>query len=229
MHNKIRIVVVEDNLALQELLVEHISQSGFQVTGLSSGEELSEHLTTNGIDVLVLDLQLPGEDGLSIAKRLRAAMPNLYIIMLTAKISEIDRVQGYECGADIYLTKPTSPLELSSAIANIERRIVSLRQEKSVLTLDVQKMQLMSGYGETLLSAAELAILKALAEAPNQRLEYSRLMELIDKNPTDKTKTALAVQIHRLKKKLLLVGALNSAIKSIHNKGYQLTSVIKLL
>lgn len=229
MHNKIRIVVVEDNLSLQELLVEHISQSGFQATGLSSGEELSEHLTTNNIDVLVLDLQLTGEDGLSIAKRLRAAMLNLYIIMLTAKITEIDRVLGYECGADIYLTKPTSPLELSSAIANIERRIVSLRQEKSVLTLDVQKMQLMSGYGETLLSAAELAILKALAEAPNQRLEYLRLMELIDKNPTDKTKTALALQIHRLKKKLLLVGALSSAIKAIHNKGYQLTSVIKLL
>lgn len=229
MHNKIRVVVVEGNLAFQELIVEHISQSGFQVTGLISGEELSEHLTTNVIDVLVLDLQLPGEDGFSIAKRLRAAMPNLYIIILTAKISEINRVEGYKCGADIYLTKPTSPLELSSAIANIERRIVSLRQEKSVLTLDVQKMQLMSGYGETLLSAAELAILKALAEAPNQRLEYLRLMKLIEKNPTDKTKTALAVQIHRLKKKLLLVGALNSAIKSIHNKGYQLSSVIKLL
>jgi DNA-binding response OmpR family regulator len=229
MPNRIQIVVVEDNLALQELMVEHISQGGFNVKGVSCGEELDEHLATNRIDVLVLDLNLPGEDGLSIARRLRAATPNLYILMLTAKTTEIDKVQGYESGADIYLSKPASPLEVSSAIANIERRILSRRIEKSALILDVRKMHLTSGYGETHLSVAELSILKALAEAPNQRLDYWRLMELIDKEPTEGTKVALAVQIHRLKKKLIKVGALSSVIKSIHKQGYQLASTIQLV
>lgn len=229
MSNRIQIVVVEDNLALQELMVEHISQGGFNVKGVSCGEELDEHLANNRIDVLVLDLNLPGEDGLSIARRLRAASPSLYILMLTAKTTEIDKVQGYESGADIYLSKPASPLEVSSAIANIEKRILSQRQEKSVLTLDVQKMHLTSGFGETHLSAAELTILKALAEAPNQRLDYWRLMEFIDKEPTENTKIALGVQIHRLKKKLIKVGALSSVIKSVHKQGYQLACTIKLI
>jgi DNA-binding response OmpR family regulator len=229
MPNRIHIVVVEDNLTLQELMVEHISQGGYQVKGMSCADDLDEHLMTNRIDVLVLDLNLPGEDGISIAKRLRASNPNLYIVMLTAKTSENDKVLGYESGADIYLSKPASPIEVTSAISGIERRIISQRQEKSELTLDVQKMQLIGSQGEVHLGASELAILKALIEAPNQRLEYWRLMDFIDNEPTDKTKIALGVQIHRLKKKLMKIGASSSAIKSIHKEGYQLGALVKLI
>ena len=196
---------------------------------MSSADELDEHLMNNRIDVLVLDLNLPGEDGLSIAKRLRVANPNLYIVMLTAKTSENDKVLGYQSGADIYLSKPASPLEVTSAISGIERRIISQRHEKSELTLDVQKMQLIGARGEVPLGASELAILKALLEAPNQRLEYWRLMEMIDKEPTDKTKISLGVQIHRLKKKLMKIGASSSAIKSIHKEGYQLGALVRLI
>lgn len=127
MSNGIKIAVIEDNLVLQELLVECITQRGFEVKGLSCGEELNEHLLTNQMDLLVLDLKLPGEDGLSIAKRLRAINPSLYILMLTASASEKDKVRGYENGADIYMLKPASPLEVSSAIANIEKRICNQR------------------------------------------------------------------------------------------------------
>jgi len=229
MPSGINIVVVEDNLSLQDLMVDHLSKGGYHVEGVSTAEELDELLVSARVDILVLDINLPGEDGLSIAQRLHAVNPNLYIIMLTARSSEKDVTIGYESGADIYLTKPVSPIELSATISGIERRIKLLWHEKSGLTLDVQRMQLVGPQGVTDLGGFEFALLKGLIEASNQRLEYWRMMELIEKEPTEKSKTALGVQIFRLKQKLLQVGGGESAIKSIHKEGYQLGVIVRLI
>jgi DNA-binding response OmpR family regulator len=149
--------------------------------------------------------------------------------MLTAKTSEKDKALGYESGADIYLTKPASPIEVTAAISSIERRIAQQRQNALDLSLDVQKMQLVGKQATVSLGSFELAILKGLIEAPNQRLDYWRMMELIEKEPSDKNKVALGVQVHRLKKKMVQAGAEKNAIKSVHKEGYQLGALVQLV
>lgn len=229
MSKSISIVVVEDNLSLQDLMVDHLQRGGYNAQGVSCAEDLDDLLVGHRVDILVLDVNLPGESGIDIARRLREAQPSLYIVMLTAKTSEKDKALGYESGADIYLTKPASPVEVTAAIASIERRIAQQRKTTSELSLDVQKMQLVGKQATLNLGTFELLILKGLIEAPSQRLDYWRLMELIEKEPSDKNKIALGVQIHRLKKKLVEAGAEKNAIKSVHKEGYQLGALIKLV
>ncbi len=229
MSKSISIVVVEDNLSPQDLMVDHLQREGYFVQGVGCAEDLDDLLVGHRVDILVLDLNLPGESGIDIAKRLREAQPSLYIVMLTAKTSEKDKALGYESGADIYLTKPASPIEVTAAISSIERRIAQHRQTALSLSLDVQKMQLIGQQASVHLGAFELAILKGLIEAPNQRLDYWRLMELIEKEPSDKNKIALGVQVHRLKKKMVQAGAEMNAIKSVHKEGYQLAALVKLV
>jgi DNA-binding response OmpR family regulator len=229
MSKTISIVVVEDNLSLQDLMVDHLKRGGYNAQGVTCAEDLDDLLIGHRVDILVLDINLPGESGIDIARRLREAQPSLYIVMLTAKTSEKDKALGYESGADIYLTKPASPVEVTAAISSIERRIAQQRQTALTLSLDVQKMQLVGKQARVNLGTFELLILKGLIEAPSQRLDYWRLMELIEKEPSDKNKIALGVQIHRLKKKMIQAGAEKNAIKSVHKEGYQLGTLIKLV
>lgn len=229
MPKTISIVVVEDNLALQELMVDHLLKGGYAVRGVSDADELAECMVNQRVDILVLDVNLPGENGFSIASRLRAVNSSLYIVMLTARTSEKDKTLGYESGADIYLTKPASPVEVSAAIASIYRRIKAQQIETPALTLDVQKMQLTGPQSAVHLGAMEVLLLKSLAEAPNQKLDYWRLLELIEKEPTEKHKSALGVQIHRLKQKMVDAGGEESPIKAVFNEGYQLATALHVI
>jgi DNA-binding response OmpR family regulator len=229
MPKSISIVVVEDNLSLQGLMVDHLQREGYHVQGVSCAEDLDDLLVGHRVDILVLDLNLPSESGIDIAKRLREAQPSLYIVILTARTGEKDKALGYESGADIYLTKPASPIEVTAAISSIERRIAQHRQTALSLSLDVQKMQLIGQHASVHLGTFELSILKGLIAAPNQRLDYWRLMELIEKEPSDKNKVALGVQVHRLKKKMVQAGAEKNAIKSVHKEGYQLGALVQLV
>lgn len=229
MPKTVSIVVVEDNLALQELMVDYLLRGGYEARGVSDADELAECMVSQRVDILVLDVNLPGEDGFSIASRLRVVNPNLYIVMMTARTSEKDKTMGYESGADIYLTKPASPAEVSAAISSIHRRIKAQQTDKTALTLDVQKMQLIGTKAAINLGGMELMLLKSLAEAPNQKLDYWRLLELIDKQPTEKDKAALGVQVHRLKQKMADAGSEEVAIKSVFNEGYQLAIALHIV
>lgn len=223
MHETINIVVVEDNLALQELMVDHLTKDGYVVHGVGDADELADRMAGEQVDILVLDINLPGENGLSIASRLREVNPNLYIVMLTARTTERDKMQGYESGADIYLTKPASPAEVSAAISSIYRRIKVYQNDRRTLSLNLQKKQIVGRKGTVNLGSMEVILLKSLAEAPNQKLDYWRMLELIDKEPTDKDKAALGVQVYRLKQKISEASGEEIVIKSVFNEGYQLT------
>jgi len=229
MPKTISIVVVEDNLALQELMVDHLLREGYQVHGVSDADELAEKMAKHRIDILVLDINLPGENGLSIASRLRGVNPNLYIVMLTARTSEKDKTLGYESGADIYLTKPASPVEVSAAISSIYRRIKVFQNDRRVLTLDVKKKQVAGRSGAVSLGPMEVTLLKSLAEAPEQKLDYWRMLELIQKEPTEKDKAALGVQVYRLKQKISEVSGEEIVIKSVFNEGYQLVTPVQIV
>ena len=226
----INVVVVEDHLNLQELLVAHLRQHGYAATGVASAEELDDLWMRTKVDILVLDINLPGEDGVSIAARLSQANPMLRIIMLTAKSAEKDKLVGYESGADIYLTKPASPSELLAAVRSVERRIMQVTPSVD-LVLDCLKMQLMANAtGHFIhLTVNELALLKGLSAAPNQKLDYWRLLDILGKPVDDKSKAALSVNIHRLKLKMMALGVDGPAIKSNFNEGYQLVVNIQVI
>ena len=225
----LNIVVVEDHISLQELLVSHLSDSGYSAVGVSSAEELDDYLLASKADILVLDINLPGENGISIANRLSLANSALRIVMLTAKSAERDKLQGYANGADIYLTKPVSPSELLAAIGSLQRRIKQAVPAASLL-LDCQKRQLLSSLSGAMveLSLNELTLLKALAVAPGQKLDYWRLLDLLGKAVDEKSKAALGVQIHRLNVKLLPLTDGEACIKSNFKEGYQLAVSINI-
>ena len=223
-----KIIVVEDHQDLREAFVEHLLNDGYNVQGASCGEDMDLHMATGAVDLIILDLGLPGESGLDIARRVRAAQADMNIIMLTAHTTEDDRIRGYESGADMYLPKPISPQELSAAVRAVHRRVVALTQTGAMLALNVLRMTLISPDGEAGISKSDTALLKALATASDRRLAYWRLFEVTERAPSDAAKGQLELQIFRLRKKLAEIGVPEDLIKSVRKEGYQLTQQIRI-
>ena len=118
-----RIIIVEDNESLRTEIEDHLKDDGFWVRGVEDGFELNQALSESPAEALLLDLNLPNEDGLEITKRVRKAYPNIGIVILSARVRSIDRQQGYEAGADVFITKPAKPDELTLVLNNLCRRI----------------------------------------------------------------------------------------------------------
>lgn len=136
-----KILVIEDHDALREVTIAALQQKGHVVRGIPCAEMLNDELQKGMPHILVLDLNLPGENGISLAQRVRAEHPGIGIIMVTARKGEDDRVTGYESGADIYLTKPTSLDELASAITALSRRMTTWAEESSQASLDPRELK----------------------------------------------------------------------------------------
>lgn len=117
------VIVVEDNEILRVEMVLLLSEEGFDVRGVYSGEGLNQAIEERPADLLILDLNLPGEDGISITRRIRSALPSVGIIILSARVRSTDRLEGYATGADVYLTKPARPEELTAVLRNLFGRI----------------------------------------------------------------------------------------------------------
>jgi len=228
MDTLLKIALVEDNDDLRDLLTRDISRAGYSVHPAECAEELDDLVTRTSIDLLILDLNLPGEDGLSIAHRYKRANPDIYIIMLTARGSEHDRISGYDSGADIYLTKPISSIELMAAIGSVSRRLVK-QQDFTNVVLNVRAMTL-TGRQTIALNRQEVVMLKALNESPHGNLPYFRLLELYGElEINENAKAALEVRVVRLRKKLAEAGIEGKTIRSIRGEGYHLLSRIKII
>jgi len=228
MDSLLKVALVEDNDDLRDLLKRDISKAGYTVSAAESAEDLDDLVTHTHIDLLILDLNLPGEDGLSIAKRYKRSNPGLYIIMLTARAREQDRIDGYESGADVYLTKPISSVELMAAIGSVSRRLMKLHDPQDVI-LNTRTMTL-TGVKTVELGRIEIVLLKALNESPNGNLPYFRLLELCGETEMNEySKAALEVRVVRLRKKLSDAGIEGKGIRAIRGEGYQLLSRIKIV
>jgi DNA-binding response OmpR family regulator len=228
MDSLLKIALVEDNDDLRDLLARDISRAGYEVYTAECAEDLDDLVSHTHIDLLILDLTLPGEDGLSIARRYKQANPDTYIIMLTARGREQDRIEGYESGADVYLTKPISSIELMAAIGSVSRRL-SKRQDLTDIVLNVRSMTL-TGLKTVALNRQEVVMLKALNESPNGNLPYFRLLELHgDLEINESAKAALEVRVVRLRKKLSEAGIEGKTIRAIRGEGYHLLSRIKVI
>jgi DNA-binding response OmpR family regulator len=225
----LNIIVVEDHDALREITVETLRQAGHQVVGVDCAEELVEIAHTMHVDLLLIDLNLPGEDGISLARRIRQSQPEIGIIMMTARGKVSDKLQGYESGADIYLTKPTTMEELNAAIRALSRRLKPAVQMPSTLKLNIHKLTLSGAQSEVSLTAQEASLLAALARAPGQRLENWQLIALMGKAEIDYSKAGLEMQIARLRKKLVQASVNDMPIKVIRQYGYQLSVEIRVV
>lgn len=223
----LNIVVVEDHDALREVMVEFLRGDGHQVLGLDCAEALDDALMRSPIDLLIVDLQLPGEDGYSLTQRLRKVHPLAGIIMATARHQLTDKVTGFDSGADVYLVKPVSPAELSAAVTRIAQRLLAHSQRAEpqaaqALQLDSRTLTLKGRVGNCSVTEAEAFILTGLARAPGNRLEIWQLFELLQLDLDQYSRSTFEVRIVRLRQKLKQVGGDRPMLRVVRNRGYHL-------
>jgi DNA-binding response OmpR family regulator len=230
MDNMYRILIIDDDSRLRSLLLRYLGEQGFTVKAAIDGNEMDKALALNRYHLLVLDLMLPNEDGLSILRRLRGAGENVPVILLTAKGDEIDRIIGLEMGADDYLPKPFNPRELVARIHAILRRkgtqpIGAPQTEEKIVTFGVYELNLatraLSKSGVPIaLTTGEFALLKTLVTHPRHPLSRDKLMELARGRNHDPFDRAIDVQISRLRKLIETDPAHPRFIQTVWGHGY---------
>ncbi len=215
------IVVVEDHDFVREELVTFLQRPGWRVRGVDCGEALDDALRYRPADVVVIDLNLPGEDGLSISRRLRTAMPQLGILMLTARTLSRDKTVGYQSGADVYLTKPASVAELEAVILSLSRRL--RRAVADGPRLDVTACRLLLPDQRLAdLTLLECHLLYELSLASERQLDSSALLFRLGNHP-GATSRNLPVIVSRLRHKISEKLQLPDIIKAVRGHGYRLT------
>ena len=208
---KPKILVVDDDLRLRSQLDRYLSDQGFAVRAVADAAGLDRALERELYDLVVLDLMLPGEDGLSICRRLRAENGDIAILMLTAKGDDLDRIVGLELGADDYLPKPFNPRELVARIhAVLRRRTVPPPAGAPAATQEVVRFgrievnlatrELLRDGAATMLTTGEFGLLVVLLKHPRQPLSRDKLMELARGREYGVFDRAIDVQISRLRK-----------------------------
>lgn len=208
---KDRILIVDDDRRLRDLLSRYLVEQGFAVKAVEDGETMNRALAAELYALIVLDLMLPGEDGLAICRRLRGQGNILPIIMLTAKGDEIDRIVGLEMGADDYLAKPFNPRELVARIHAVLRRRPPASPpggpgqagevlEFGRIRLNLATRRMQRDDQEIPLTTGEFALLKALVSHPRQPLSRDTLMELARGREYEVFDRAIDVQVSRLRK-----------------------------
>jgi two-component system OmpR family response regulator len=225
------IVVVDDEAPAREMVGDYLKLHGFDVTLCDGGRSLRECITKRMPDLIVLDLNMPEEDGLSIVRTLKqqSAVP---VIMLTATASPIDRVVGLELGADDYLAKPCELRELLARVRSVLRRSAGPAASTAAETararirfgtkwLDVDAQTLRDDDGnEHPLASSEFALLKAFAENPKRVLTRERLLELAEARDREAFDRAIDVRITRIRRKIEPDPAHPSVIRTVRGSGY---------
>jgi DNA-binding response OmpR family regulator len=228
------ILLVEDNMRVSEELALVLESFGYATQCAYDGEHMRALLSSYTPNVVMLDLNLPNEDGISLCKWLRQVYPQIGIVMLTARVMGSERTEGYQAGADVYLTKPTRPEEILAVIRNILRRSENSSpasaQNANIWTLHLKSMHLSSPENDVLsLTPKETITLTSLAQT-STHCSYD---ELIDKlgNETIKSsfdKVRLEVLISRLRSKLFNFKGQSFEIKTVHGSGYRLSTPLKV-
>jgi len=206
-----RILVVDDDARIRDLINRYLSKEGFDVWVAEDGRALTRLMTRDTVDLIVLDLMLPGEDGLAICRRLRASGDKTPIIMLTAKSEDVDRIVGLELGADDYLSKPFNPRELLARIHAVLRRrpppeVPGAPSHEAELvqfgpfTLDLGRRTLTRDGADIGLTTGEFAMLKALVRHPRQPMSRDKLAQLARGREFEPFDRSLDVQVSRLRK-----------------------------
>jgi len=224
--NPIKIAIIEDDAILREELSQFLQTHQFKVYEANNSLGLNDLFLITTLDVLILDLNLPGQSGFEIAQSIRKTYPEIGIVMLTARTALADRIKSYEHGADIYLPKPTPPQELLAAINSIARRIINSKSNRWNLYTKSGRLVAPDGAHQITLLPSEILLLKMLSQAPNQCLDSESICEILSgQSETDiVSKRALENILSRLRKKIqpLLEDSERRIIHSAWGSGYQL-------
>ncbi|MBU0751546.1 MAG: two-component system response regulator OmpR [Gammaproteobacteria bacterium] len=226
-----KILVVDDDIRLRQLLERYLSDQGFAVKAVPDAPSMDRALDRELYDLIVLDLMLPGEDGLAICRRLRAAKNEVAIIMLTAKGEDIDRIIGLELGADDYLGKPFNPRELVARINAVLRRrdappppgAPAIAEEVvrfGNVEVNLATRELVREGTTTQLTTGEFGLLRVLVEHPRQPLSRDKLMELARGREYEVFDRAIDVQVSRLRKLVEEDAAKPRYIQTVWGFGY---------
>ncbi|MDH2917174.1 MAG: response regulator [Gallionella sp.] len=224
-----QILVVDDDAGLRELLQEYLSAQGYQVTAVADGVGMEAHLAAHAADIVILDLMLPGEDGLSLARKLRA-QGDLPIIMLSARGEDVDRIVGLEVGADDYLAKPFNPRELLARIRALLRRnekayskVGTTKPEEhrfGPFLLNMDSRDLHKEGVNVPLTAGEFNLLSIFVEHPNRVLSRDGIMDMLkgyERSPFDRS---IDVRVTRLRRKIEDDPSAPLYIRTIWGEGY---------
>ncbi|WP_130473035.1 response regulator transcription factor [Candidatus Magnetaquicoccus inordinatus] len=225
-----KVAIVEDDADLCCSMVEFLSAMNYPVFGVESGERLLSRLTSESVDVVVLDVQLPGYNGFQIAEELRRIRPNLGIIMLTARSALSDRLHGLSSGADSYLLKPIDLRELAANIDAVARRlplpekVAEHGAESRNWRLERERCLLVAPDGSHLqLTGREFSLLRHLVEAGDTPIARTKLAGLLDGRESVVECNRLNVLLSRLRKKVQNSLHCELPVKSIHPLGYLMT------
>jgi len=230
MSNDAHILVVDDEAGIRETVEEFLELHGYRVTCADGGEAMRAELEKEDIDLVVLDIAMPGEDGLTLARYLREH-EDVAIVMLTASGETIDRIIGLEVGADDYLAKPVDLRELLARIKAVLRRARAAAetthpvQENVVpfgdFRLDLDARKLFDAEGtEITLTSMEFDLLRAFAEHPNKVLSRDQLLELAHNRPWEPFDRSIDIRIGRIRKKIERDPSKPEVIKTVHGAGY---------
>ena len=204
-----KILMVDDDVRMRELLQRYLTEQGFDIKTVADAKEMDVALAVDSVDLLVLDLMLPGEDGLAICRRLRANNVSTPVIMLTARGDEVDRIIGLEMGADDYLPKPFNPRELLARINAVLRRHEHSPESENMgketfsfgdFVFDPSTRSLSKNGMQITITSGEFALLKVFTEHPRQPLSRDRLMQLARGRELDVFDRSIDVQVSRLRR-----------------------------
>ena len=225
-----KILVVDDDMRLRALLERYLMEQGYQVRSAANAEQMDRLLERENFHLLVLDLMLPGEDGLSICRRLRQVGNPIPIVMLTAKGDEVDRIIGLELGADDYLPKPFNPRELLARIKAVMRRQTPevpgapTQQEEEItfgeFSLNLATREMHHGEEAIALTSGEFAVLKVLVSHPREPLSRDKLMNLARGRDYSALERSIDVQVSRLRRLIEVDAANPRYIQTVWGLGY---------
>ena len=231
-----RILMVDDDPGIRDVVSDFLGRHGYKVETAGDAAEMDRVLERGPVDLIVLDIMMPGEDGLAVCRRLTSGEAAPPIIMLSAMGEDTDRIVGLELGADDYLAKPCNPRELLARV-----RAVLRRSDQRVATgalgagcefagwrLDLVRRELRSPAGVVVnLSSGEFSLLRAFVERPQRVLTRDQLLEFARGPDSDAFDRAIDVQISRLRRKLDDGGGGHDLIRTIRNEGYMFTAKVK--
>ena len=227
-----RLLVVDDELKIRELVKTYLSREGYAVDGVEDGVAMDKYLARNEVDLIILDLMLPGEDGLSIGRRLQHEK-NLPFIILSARGEELDKIVGLEMGADDYLGKPFNPRELLARVRSVLRRCTTdYQQQPKTLQrdmcfgpfyLDVDTHKLSKDDDDIPITTGEFILLRTFLENPNQVMSRDTILEKTkgyEHSPLDRS---VDVCVGRLRKKIEIDPTEPLYLQTIWGSGYLFT------
>lgn len=223
------IALVEDHERLRVATAQLLRAQGHHVYELECAEDMDTVVGGDLVHLYLIDLNLPGEDGLHLAQRLRQTHPQAGLIMLTARGGAEHMSAGYQSGADVYLVKPVSPTVLLAAIVAVQRRLPGVGPATDGYRLDLSGLRLQGPAGSVELTPVEAAVLAGLMRSPRRSLDSFQISTLMGQSEDQYNKASLEIRLVRLRRKLVSVGAEPVCLRAQRGVGYQLCIAIDLL